>query len=504
MSNNYITSSDRSTLHTVSHQGVALCNCHKQIVDLLRNRLDGNEEIGTLFAEPVINEADRSIDWYTDLPGKAKPLSSLSDEERQAVQEAFDTKVATIDKVAKELLESGESSAVVKGNILKKALTCPVGDNIFSLNQKPVLICWGFTDDGLQSVQSADIDRNAKSKLAAAASGPVISRALEDDETGPTQQEDITRKVDKVSSAPMEEPEPAKAAVIREKKREKKKKNTWIVPFLQYLIPLLLLLLLILLLSRCDNLPFLHSSGLSTVLPTTTEQAPPVLPLDKKAEEAPVAAPDTEPAPLAEVPPSPKEDPIAPQEPDAVPAPDKVQIVEPLPVEPATEVLAADKPQENMPAPLPVEVVEPNIPELPVLTTKEEIFTVPANPKDLSFMRGRMRVTTTLVNEADQPVAVHALLESIEPGTNKVRGMAYVANGQQTCKGPIQAEYRQAEDSVLMRTEELQCPNGNHFTPLTMRCKLENAGAQETGEQSCSLVSKSQSLPIKVTIQRLQ
>ena len=139
MGNNFITNTDSTSLHVVSHQGVPLCNCHRQILDLLGKRL-ADASAARLFAEPIINEGDNSIDWYTDLPGRACPVSTLAPEEQKALQAAFASQMAAIRQVADELLASGDNVAVTRGNILSKALTWPDDNCLFACDGKPVLV----------------------------------------------------------------------------------------------------------------------------------------------------------------------------------------------------------------------------------------------------------------------------------------------------------------------------------------------------------------------------
>lgn len=230
MGNNFITNTDSTNLHIVSHQGVALCNCHKQILDLLGKRLE-DASAAQLFAEPVINEGENSIDWYTALPGRARPVSALPPEEQEAVQATFASQVAAIRKVATDLLASEDSSSVTKGNILDKALTWPDDNCLFACNDKPVLVCWGFSGNGLNAVQSATIDRDAAVRAAAVAPAAPATPQAE----------------------PPVPPVAEKAAPVAPPQETKRKGFAW-WPLL-LLIPLILLLLW--LLSRCGagNVP---------------------------------------------------------------------------------------------------------------------------------------------------------------------------------------------------------------------------------------------------------
>lgn len=306
MSNNYITNTSSSGLHLVSHQGVAVCHCYRQIQDLLRKRLGGDAaapDVAELFAEPVINQGDTSIDWYTGLAGRAVPLSTLPEEEQRAVRARFDGMVASVNQIAGELLAQEDNAARVKGNILQKALIWPDDNSIYVCNGQPVIVGWGFSGKGLNAVQAADIDRQTALRAAAVAASTAM---------------------------PETQPEPIAQPVQPQPVPEKKKGFGW-WPLL-LLIPLLLLLLW--LLSRCT-------------------------PADNGATNMPPSAPVAETAPEPEKPADIATPPLVPVEnvPDKVVdgvKPDETLVV---PAEVPTEVPAVVTPEvsQEMPAEVPGE-----------------------------------------------------------------------------------------------------------------------------------------------------
>ena len=383
MANNFIVTTDSTNLHIVSYQGVALCNCHRQIQDVLRNRL-GTGAAGQLFAEPVVNSGEHSIDWYTDVPGRARPLADLSPEEQDRLKAEVASQVAAIRAVADALLASGDSASVTKGNILDKALTWPDDSCLYACNDQPVLVCGGCTGNALATVQAATIDRDAAVKAVAAATAAVPQA----EPTPPPVVETPT---------PVEEPVRVATPVREEPKR---RFGWW--PLL-LLVPLLLLLLW--LLSRCTP---------------QTADVPPATPVPPVVD-APVAS-----------------------------APDTAAGGEPL--------------------------------------------RIPENATDISFMRGVIRVVTPTVNEAGQRAILRVELN------DRGQGTAFVDTGEQTCKGPVTAEYVKKDglpDEVRVATERLQCPGEHYFEPILMVCRGQ-------GELDCGLENKGRLIRVQASRQELQ
>ena len=63
MNGTLITSTPKSSMHALACQGIMVASCYPQLRDMLRKKL--GDDYVLLFAEPMPNSADNSIDWYT-------------------------------------------------------------------------------------------------------------------------------------------------------------------------------------------------------------------------------------------------------------------------------------------------------------------------------------------------------------------------------------------------------------------------------------------------------
>lgn len=165
MGNNFIANTALSNLRVISFQGINIYTCHQQIQELLKKNL--GDKHTQLFAEPVKDDRDGSIDWYTDVSGKAKRLDSFPEDQQSVYKDTFYKLISDIKGLANKIVsESGDNS--VKGNILLKALSWPaspnIEQNIYIINDQPLLVCWGFQDSSGKTVNSENIDRDGVKK----------------------------------------------------------------------------------------------------------------------------------------------------------------------------------------------------------------------------------------------------------------------------------------------------------------------------------------------------
>lgn len=122
-----------------------------QMLPQLQSVLDGlGPQYRQLFAEPVEN--GRHIDWYVESNGRAVPLASLKQGERQTVLKELRGLLENLNAYSDKLRAADNPASRAYADILAKAITLPKGDtlsHIYVADGKPVLTGWGFTD-GLQ------------------------------------------------------------------------------------------------------------------------------------------------------------------------------------------------------------------------------------------------------------------------------------------------------------------------------------------------------------------
>lgn len=142
MSGNFIVNTPRHQMHALAFQGIMVTDCHPQLRDVLRQQL--GDEYVLLFAEPVANAGDQSIDWYTPVQGTARPLAELPAEERDALRERLAHMAREIRSLAERLKATGDHARVTRGTILELALRYPGEECLYAVGGQPVFTCWGF------------------------------------------------------------------------------------------------------------------------------------------------------------------------------------------------------------------------------------------------------------------------------------------------------------------------------------------------------------------------
>lgn len=201
----------RATINALAYQGIIPCENYTQIRDTLLRHF--GERHAAPFAEPVANKNEGFIDWYVPFEGNVRPYATLDDTEKQAASEQFSKLAADIRAYAQELIAIGDPQKVTRGSILEMALSYPSEEDLFLVDDTPVVTCWGFASGS----QGAPICNLCDLRV-------------------------ITPK----TQPPKPEDMPAEADKPAEKQQEEKRVYVfWALP---WLLPLLLLLLLLVLL----------------------------------------------------------------------------------------------------------------------------------------------------------------------------------------------------------------------------------------------------------------
>ena len=127
--------------------GQPLHTLYPQIQAVLANELGG--DAAQLLAEPVVDRAHNRIDWYTESDPERKPivLSDLPAEQRQPILLGVQTQLQRGRELAERYATSGDPQRVQLAAMLKAALGSPTENDIFLVEDRPVLAHWGFTTD---------------------------------------------------------------------------------------------------------------------------------------------------------------------------------------------------------------------------------------------------------------------------------------------------------------------------------------------------------------------
>ena len=132
----------RASVNALAYQGIMPCESFAQIHDTLLRHF--GESHALAFAEPVFNKHSGFVDWYVSFEGEVLPYRDLGEEEKAALTAGFSTIAHDIKAYADSLIASGDPQKVTRGNILHLALLYPGEEDLFLVDKKPVVTCWGF------------------------------------------------------------------------------------------------------------------------------------------------------------------------------------------------------------------------------------------------------------------------------------------------------------------------------------------------------------------------
>ena len=129
-----------------------------QLLDLVKESGLAYEHF---FAKPRDVPSEKSIDWYTELNGTARQLSTLSGEDYAKATETLRTYLGNLKNYAEQLRQSGEQSGA---NLITNALNIPDESYVYVLDDQVVVTCWGFSNAENSLVKDGDIVGRIKEK----------------------------------------------------------------------------------------------------------------------------------------------------------------------------------------------------------------------------------------------------------------------------------------------------------------------------------------------------
>lgn len=151
-----IATTSLAEMHALAYQGIRIADSYPQLRDMLRQKFGDSYVL--LFAEPVEDKSQGTIDWYTPVQGEARRLDSLPPEQQDAARAALAHMGKDIEQYADSLKSSGNPLTVTRGNILQLAVKYPGEESLYVVGDQPVIICWGF-GPGTPGVEPQDLSR---------------------------------------------------------------------------------------------------------------------------------------------------------------------------------------------------------------------------------------------------------------------------------------------------------------------------------------------------------
>jgi len=158
----------RSGVRPLGVRGEPLHNAAAQLRRVIRRRL--GDPAADLLADPQVHEDGHAIDWYADGTGEVRRVVDLPSAERIAALAKVDLGLAGIARLGETLAKvgHGEDSGVV-GRSLQLAARRPAESFVFLLGDRPVVVCWGYEQEGAATLLPSNLPKVPAPALAAPA-----------------------------------------------------------------------------------------------------------------------------------------------------------------------------------------------------------------------------------------------------------------------------------------------------------------------------------------------
>ncbi len=433
MSGNRIANTPKHKMHALAFQGIMVTDCYPQLRDMLHRNPRFGDAYVLLFAEPVCNTNDNTIDWYSPVQGTPRLLSALPPEEQNVLRDKISSMARELQRFACELKNDPEPSRSVRGAILELALRYPDESSLYVVGGQPVFTCWGF-GPGTPDAEPQDLWRLSRLPVEIPPAPPkaeVLPAAAPAVEAVPE-----TPPIQKENLSPPPPPPVHRTGL----------------GWLWWILPLLLLLLLAwVLLTSFGTWPAL--SGITVFhappLPFSVQSSSTLEELARLRLENETLTSNL----------------VALRERLAVHAEMCQQ---------TTSSVQKPAPSSVLPVP-----EHPQRPVAPVTPPKkdEDVLVIPEKPQDLSFLQGRWRCETGLANSrTNEPLVVEFIFDKHGKGITRI----YEKNT--VCKGTSTAQFTQEGLRVL--ADDAVCGDGRSYQSQEIDCIRHADGAQCTGKGS--------------------
>ncbi|AMW35797.1 VWA domain-containing protein [Haematospirillum jordaniae] len=104
------------------------------------------DTISGLFAEPLLSNDGKDLEWWSSLPGQPVLLSSLALPEQNRVRDLLFQRLELVRHLGERYRLSGN---IALADLIEKATVTPGFDQVIVQNGQPVIIGWGYVGSGL-------------------------------------------------------------------------------------------------------------------------------------------------------------------------------------------------------------------------------------------------------------------------------------------------------------------------------------------------------------------
>ena len=140
-----VATTSQAGLHPIGTGGQPVTQAFDQIDRYLRQNL--SEDHARLFAEPNLNPARGTVDWYAEADGDLQRYDLLAPEAQAELGSRVAKLRDDIQRLAERLSRSGRGGDRVMGHMLTLALEIPGEEYVYSVGGRPLLVCWGTLRD---------------------------------------------------------------------------------------------------------------------------------------------------------------------------------------------------------------------------------------------------------------------------------------------------------------------------------------------------------------------
>ncbi len=150
----FITQTALNDLRPLAWQGVQAASCYDQLTRILLTKL--SPQHAALLAEPLMDDASRTVDWYALANDNTAensaltfgPLNQLPAASQQPLRAHLLALGHDVYNLAQSLKNSPDSNSVTAGTLLEMAISFPSEDYLYVVGQQPVITCWGYAPGG--------------------------------------------------------------------------------------------------------------------------------------------------------------------------------------------------------------------------------------------------------------------------------------------------------------------------------------------------------------------
>jgi len=134
---------------------------YQQLIKLIKKHL--SPVTASIFAQPMLQNNNDDIEWYSDLNGQPEPLLSLSEEEQLKAKKLLSDRLAALTKLADQLAELEPGSEELQ-TLLRKAVQFPGDKSVYVINDQPIITFWGIPDPAKKvvSLSNTPLPNNPK------------------------------------------------------------------------------------------------------------------------------------------------------------------------------------------------------------------------------------------------------------------------------------------------------------------------------------------------------